>query len=161
MSYHVGNLIVSTTSRLLKGDPKNPYLRGKLVTETKEYNKLVKLKNKQFVDNMFMELDSMEKCNPRGYMELVKSMRDGGFDKAVPDDTSSIPPSSWHIHFSNLLAKKVDPEIQNNLKKLINEIIDNFQNELSEPFSTLEYNQTSSKTLKVDNPHYKDDKKNV
>ena len=138
MSYHVGNLIVSTTSRLLKGDPKNPYLRGKLVTETKEYNKLVKLKNKQFVDNMFMELDSMEKCNPRGYMELVKSMRDGGFDKAVPDDTSSIPPSSWHIHFSNLLAKKVDPEIQNNLKKLINENIDNFQNELSEPFSTLE-----------------------
>ena len=85
-----------------------------------------------------MELDSMEKCNPRGYMELVKSMRDGGFDKAVPDDTSSIPPSSWHIHFSNLLAKKVDPEIQNNLKKLITENIDNFQNELSEPFSTLE-----------------------
>ena len=79
---------VSTTSRFLKGDPKNAYLRGKLVKETKEYNKLVKLKNKQFVDNLFIELDLIERNNPRGYMELSRSMRNGNFDKAIPDDTS-------------------------------------------------------------------------
>ena len=52
--------------------------------------------------------------------------------------TSSIPPSSWHSHFSNLLAKKIDPETQKKLKELIQENVDNFQNELSDPFSGLE-----------------------
>ena len=35
---------VVLTSKLLKGDPKNSYLRGKLVSETKTYHKLVKSK---------------------------------------------------------------------------------------------------------------------
>ena len=125
---------MSTTSRFLKGDPKNAYLRGKLVKETKEYNKLVKLKNKQFVDNLFIELDSVERNNPRGYMELIRSMRDGNFDKAIPDDTSSIPPSIWHSHFSNLLAKKVDPDMKNHLRQLVENDIDQLENELSDPF---------------------------
>ena len=81
---------VSATARLLKGDQKNLSLGAKLRKEIKEYNKLVKLKNKQFVDNMFVELDSMERNDPRGYMELIRSMRNGGFDKATSDDTSGI-----------------------------------------------------------------------
>ena len=101
--------IVITIARLLKGDPKNSYLGGKLRKATKTYNKLVKSKHKQFVDNMFTELDSMEHDNPRGYMELIKSMREGNFDKQTPDDTSNVSPSDWQSHFSNLLSKKVDP----------------------------------------------------
>ena len=54
------------TSKLLKGDPKNPYLRGKLFSETKLYNKLVKNRQKQFVDRMFNELDSIHKNDPKG-----------------------------------------------------------------------------------------------
>ena len=125
-------------SRLLKGDPKNTQLRRKLIQETKEYNKLVKFKNKKFVDNMFVELDSMEHNNPRGYMELIRSMRDGSFDKLVSDDTSSIPPSSWHTHFSNLLSKKVDTDFQNKLKDLIKDNVDFLENELCEPISASE-----------------------
>ena len=49
---------VVLTSKLLKGDPKNSYLRGKLVTETKTYNNLVKSKQKEFVDKMIFQLDS-------------------------------------------------------------------------------------------------------
>ena len=124
---------VSATSRLLKGDPKNVSLRSKLRKDIKEYNKLVKLKNKQFVDNMFVELDSMENNNPRGYMELIRSMRDGGFDKATSDDTSGIKPVTWHNHFSNLLAKKVD--LDSNLTKSIEENINLIDNELNEAFT--------------------------
>ena len=45
---------VVLTSKLLKGDPKNPYLKGKLVTETKTYNRLVKSKQKEFVEKCFL-----------------------------------------------------------------------------------------------------------
>ena len=138
---------VSTTAKLLKGDPKNAFLRGKLITETKEYNKLVKYKNKQFVENMFTELDSMENNNPRGYMELVRSMRDGSFDKSTSDDTSGISPSTWHSHFSNLLSKKIDPMDKINLEQLVKNNIDSLENELNEPFSVIEL-ATGLKELK-------------
>ena len=87
---------------------------------------------------MFVELDSMQHDNPRGYMDLIRSMRDGNFDKSVSDDTSSISPSSWHSHFSNLLAKKVDTNFQKNLNDLIDENVDKLENELNEPFSAME-----------------------
>ena len=130
---------VATTARCLKGDPKNPFIRGKLIKETKEYNKLVKMKNKQFVENMFSELDSMQNNNPRGYMELIRSMRNGSFDKSTPDDTSSIPPSIWHSHFSALLAKNIDPIKKDQFRNLIDSEIDVINNELNEPFSGAEF----------------------
>ena len=74
------------TSKLLKNDPKNPYLRGKLQTKTKHYKRLAKSKQKEFVDQLFTQLEGMQESNPRGYMELVKSMRNGNFDKNNPDD---------------------------------------------------------------------------
>ena len=92
-------------ARLLKSDPDNTYLRSKLRSVTKEYNRLVKFKQKQFVENMFSELDSMQHDNPRGYMQLINSMRDGNFDRSTPDDTSGVSPSAWYMHFSNLLTK--------------------------------------------------------
>ena len=72
---------VVLTSKLLKINPRNSYLRGKLFTETKLYNKLVKNKQKQFVDKMFIELDSINRNDPKGYMDLIKSMRDDNFDR--------------------------------------------------------------------------------
>jgi exonuclease III len=129
---------VSVTARLLKGDQKNLSLGSKLRKEIKDYNKLVKLKNKQFVDNMFVELDSMERNDPRGYMELIRSMRNGGFDKATSDDTSGITPPTWHTHFSDLLAKTVDPIKKDNFEELIKDNIDSIDNELNEPFTLSE-----------------------
>ena len=117
---------------------KNFFLGSKLRKEIKEYNKLVKLKNKQFVDNMFVEHDSMERNDPRGYMELIRSMRNGGFDKATSDDTSGITPPTWHTHFSSLLAKKIDPIKKDNLEELIRNNINLIENELNEPFTLLE-----------------------
>jgi hypothetical protein len=87
---------------------------------------------------MFVELDSMERNDPRGYMDLIRSMRNGGFDKATSDDTSGITPPTWHTHFSSVLAKKIDPTKKDNLEDLIRNNINLIENELNEPFTLKE-----------------------
>ena len=82
---------------------------------------------------MFIELDSMENNNPRGYMELIRSMRDGGFDKSTSDDTAGIDPSTWFNHFNNLLAKKVEPDLT--IDQYVKDNINLIDNELNEPFT--------------------------
>ena len=82
---------------------------------------------------MFLELDAMEQNNPRGYMDLVRAMRNGSFDKSTSDDTSGVSPSSWHSHFSNLLSKKVDNNAY--FEQYIKDNINLNKNELNEPFS--------------------------
>ena len=136
---------VFASAKLLKNTSKDQSLRAKLRHDLKDYNKWVKLRNKQFVENMFLELDSMENNNPRGYMDLVKAMRDGTFDKQTTDDTSGVSPSNWHAHFSNLLAKEVDND--NYLQQYISDNIDLNINELNNPF-TMEELSNGLKGLK-------------
>ena len=130
---------VVTTAKLLKSYPKNSYLLGKLRTETKEYNKLVKSKHKQFVDNMFTELDTMQHNNPRGYMQLIKSMRDGNFDKQTPDDTSGVSASEWHSHFSDLLTKSTDPTKKHWLNDFLLKNVERLKTKLDEKISVEEF----------------------
>ena len=75
----------------------------------------------------------MEKNDPRGYMELIRSMRDGGFDKSTSDDTAGIDPSTWFNHFNNLLAKKVEPDLT--IDQYVKDNINLIDNELNEPFT--------------------------
>ena len=126
---------VYTTARLLKSDPDNRYLRSKLRLVTKDYNKLVKSKQKQFVENMFVELDSMENDNPRGYMQLINSMREGNFDRNTPDDTSEVSPSNWHSHFNELLTKTSESKTNDQLLEFIDQNIDVFKSKLDDQFS--------------------------
>ena len=90
MSCEEAHRKVAASARLLKCNPKDQSLGAKLRQDIKDYNKLVKLRNKQFVDNMFTELDSMQNNNPRGYMELIRAMRNGSFDKSASDDTAEV-----------------------------------------------------------------------
>ena len=123
---------------MLKGDPKNAYLRGKLFSETKLYKKLTKQKQKQFVDNLFNELDSIKENNPKGYMDLIKTLRDGNFDKGVQSDTSHISPHKWFNHFSELLSKNVDSKQNDDLDSFINNNWDISTPEINNPFTKSE-----------------------
>ena len=136
---------VAMSARLVKMNPKDQSLGARLRQDIKDYKKLVKIRNKQFVENMFSELDSMENNNPRGYMNLIRSMREGSFDKATSDDTSGVTPSKWHAHFSNLLAKNVNND--ENIEQFICDNIDLNINELNDPF-TLEELSIGLKGLK-------------
>lgn len=94
---------------LLKKYPENSYLRGCIQSETKQYKKLVKSNQKQFLNGLFDNLDVLHKANPRGYMNLVKSLREGTFDKKMPDDSSFVSPEGWRSHFSALLDPPPSP----------------------------------------------------
>ena len=60
-----------------------------------------------FVKNMFQQMDDCRENDPRKYMELVKKIRDGSFDKQPNSDTDSISPEDWKSHFSDLLGPKI------------------------------------------------------
>ena len=98
------NKRIKQSSYLLSKHPNNPYLKKCLTSETKQYKKLVKSKHKEYIGKLFDDLDDLHKSNPRGYMNLVKSLRDGSFDKKVTDNTSFISPDRWRDHFVSLLS---------------------------------------------------------
>ena len=96
---------IQQTSNALKSDPKNQYLRAKIITENKSYKRLIKFKQKQFSENLFSQLESMHKTEPKKYMELVNSLKTGSFDRSKQSDTAAISPEEWFSHFSTLLCK--------------------------------------------------------
>ena len=127
------------TSRLLKQQPGNPYLKGKLMTESKEFKRLRKHKQKQFVNHMFTELDQLHLSNPKGYMDLVKSLRDGTFDKSVTDPTSHVSPDKWRDHFQGLLGPTVPQSpTEEELTEYIRLNCDALKSELDRPFTRTE-----------------------
>ena len=56
---------------------------------------------------MFDQLDDCQNNDPKKYMEIVKKIRDGSFDKPPKNDSDSVPPVEWRDHFSNLLGPKI------------------------------------------------------
>ena len=103
-SCHEAFLKVKATSWRLKNDPHNPWLKGKLSTESKQYKKIIKTKQSQFVNNLFNKLQSLENRDPRGYFNLINAMRTGSFDTIKPGETDSVEPDVWLEHFKNLLG---------------------------------------------------------
>ena len=85
-------------------------MRGKLITQNKEYKRLLKFKQGQFTDKLFSELEIMHNNDPRKYMQLVNSLKSGSFDKVKPSDTAAISSDDWFNHFCGLLGKPPSDE---------------------------------------------------
>ena len=130
---------IRLTSKLLRNQPGNPYLRKKLLEESKIFKKLRKHKQKQFVDHMFSELDQLHQSNPKGYMDLVKSMRDGSFDKPVSDSTSYVSPEKWREHFKGLLGPQIPSSpTEDVLIDYVRQHCQGAKSELDRPFTRTE-----------------------
>ena len=126
-------------SKLLSSDPRNPWLKGKLFQESKLYKKIVKQKQKLFTDNLFLQLKSMHGSDPKQYMDLVKSLRSGQFDRKKVSDTEAIEPDEWFDHFSSLLGKSVKTsKSDQEMETFFQENVDKFSSELDHPFSKSE-----------------------
>ena len=124
------------TSRLLKQQPKNPYIKGRLMQEFKNLKKLRRLKRKQYVNQVFTELDQLHSSNPKGYMDLVKSMRDGSFDKKVSDATSHVSPENWKAHFQGLIGPEiVASPAEDKMTSYIEQNYDSARSSLDRPFT--------------------------
>ena len=79
-------------------------------------------------------------------MNIVRSLRDGSFDRPKSDDTAHIDPNKWREHFSSLLA----PPIVANpsdlyMSDFVQKNCDNFESELSNPFTLSEFLEGVSK----------------
>ena len=128
-----------TTARLLKLQPNNPYLKGKLFTETKVYKRQRQSKKRQYVQSMFTQLDGMYKSNPKGYMDIVRSLRDGSFDKKVADSTTHVSPKCWQEHFQGLLGPSVSQSLtEDELISFVEENCEAARSELDRPFTRSE-----------------------
>ena len=88
---------------------------------------------------MFSELDQLHNSNPRGYMNLVKSLRDGSFDKQVSDNSSFVSPDRWQQHFSQLLGPTVPPTHTDlDMSAYVTDNLDRLQSELDNPITRAE-----------------------
>ena len=131
---------INKTALLLKKNPNNSFLRGRIQSESKKYKKLVKSKHKAFIGNLFKEMDILHVVNPRGYMNIVKSLRDGSFDRKTSDDSVFVSPDEWREHFSSLLGPPISPTpTDQQLNDYIDKYCDNFESELGAPFTRTEY----------------------
>ena len=131
---------IRQTASLLKKYPNDSFLRGLIQSESKKYKKLVKSKHKEFIGKLFNDLDSLHTANPRGYMNLVKSLRDGSFDCKKSDDTSFISPEKWREHFCTLLGPPIKPTPSDQiLIDFVEKNCDNFESELGNPFTLPEF----------------------
>ena len=60
---------------------------------------------------IFEQLDAAYLSNPREYMNIVRSLKQGSFDKKISSDTEAIEPQEWFNHFQRLLGT-VKPHVQ-------------------------------------------------
>ena len=136
------------TSKILRKNPQNPFLKAKLLSESKDYSRVRKQKQKDFVNNLFLELDQLHRSNPKGYMNIINSIRDGSFDKAVQNDTDHVSPDKWREHFLNLLGPPIETSQQEkDMTDYISSNCDLFSSKLDSPFSLKELS-TAVKGLK-------------
>ena len=92
-----------------------------------------------FVNNLFKDLDNLHNVNPKGYMNLVKSLRDGSFDRRAADDTGFIDPQTWRDHFSSLLGPTINHnQDQQNFISYVEDNCDKYASELDKPFDLSE-----------------------
>ena len=90
----------------------------------------------------------MDRSDPKGYMDLVKSLKQGNFDKNMPSDTAGVTPDMWFMHFKELLGKSMSLGTKDaEMESYISENLDSFQTELDCPF-TWEELKRSVKALK-------------
>ena len=131
---------IKITACSLKSDPKNSFLRGRIIVQNKEYKRLLKFKQKEFTDSLFSQLEGMHQSDPRKYMQLVNSLKSGSFDKVKPSDTEAISPDEWFRHFSNLLGKppsNTESELRYN--EYFQNNVDKLSSNLDQPFTKKDF----------------------
>ena len=137
---------VQLSSKLVSKFPNCQYLRGKLFAESKEYKRIVKQKQKEFLSGIFEQLDAAYLNNPRKYMDIVRSLKKGSFDKKISSDTEAIEPQEWFNHFQQLLGEvKPASEQEVDMKRYIETHRDSLRSELDCRISRSELLQSAKK----------------
>ena len=130
---------IKQLSSLLHKNPCDPWVQGKLKTESNNHKQVLNKQQPLFVNRSFTDLESIEQNDPKGYFKLSKKMKTGCFDKNKQSDTETVCPSEWISHFKDLLGKQcVKFKKEELLLQYVKEIIYSFVSELNNPFNELD-----------------------
>ena len=82
----------------------------------------------------------MHQLDPKQYMQLVKSLKDGSFDKCKPSDTAAISPDEWFEHFSTLLCKQSSDKVADQkYEEYFQNNVDQLASDLDQPFNKKDF----------------------
>ena len=81
----------------------------------------------------------MHKSDPRKYMQLINSLKEGNFDKIKPSNTANISPDDWFSHFCSLFGKPISPnEVDFEMETFLKNNIDTIVTEMEQPINKKE-----------------------
>ena len=83
---------------LVSKTPKDPYLRGRLITTRKTYKKLLKQKKIEHNTELIRKLENAEENNPKEYWKLIKMLRNNKKEQKICN------PGDFVTFFENLFS---------------------------------------------------------
>ena len=107
-------------SKLLTKFPRDPYLRGRFFTCTKNLKRLIKNANVIQKNQILTKIQQLEEKNPANFWKLVNEIRQN------KDNNSSIDPETLLEHFKMLHSTKpnnrFDKNFENKIRQQVNKI---------------------------------------
>ncbi len=89
------------TAYLLSKSPNDPFLRGRLIKNRKEYKKLIKLKKKEHHNELIQKLEPLESKSPKEYWNLLKTLRNNKSEQKICNTETFV------TFFEDLFSKEI------------------------------------------------------
>ena len=67
---------LKNVAKLFSKSPSNPHIRGSFCKTKKEYKKLIKMKKREWTNNMIAKLEDIETKDPKEYWKIVNELRE-------------------------------------------------------------------------------------
>ncbi len=129
------------TAYLLSKSPNDPFLRGRLIKNRKEYKKLLKLKKREHHNGLIKKLESLESKNPKEYWNLLKQLRNNKLEQKICNTETFV------TFFEDLFSKEEDLPTQQ--KEVEEAVLRALENVRSMGDFTLEEFMKALKLLKI------------
>ena len=87
--------------KLCSKSPKDPFLRGRLITIKKQYKKLIRYKKISWQRNILRKLEEIELKDPKEYWNIIDKL------KGETDNTFITNPKKFECFFKDLFSNKI------------------------------------------------------
>ena len=130
------------TAKLLSATPDSPFLRGSLFKKRKEYRKLIKLKKKEWKQNMIKKLEEIEEKDPKEYWQLISNLRG---KKSIE---ANFDTEKFTEFFEKLYSIPKKEKENKKITEFVKKSLENIPESTFEPEFTIEELKTAIKHLK-------------
>ncbi len=120
--------------KLCSNSPKDPFLRGRLITTRKEYNKLIRYKKQSWKNDIIKKIEETEEKNTKEYWNLIDKLKD------EKKETTIYNPEKFQSFFKNLYSGKslnIEP-FHKNIEQIVKNSLQNEDKNIIDADITLE-----------------------